>query len=251
MIRRSQLFNALVITVLCGHPAFAAYAAVAEVCCHYSGASTGCTTSAINTTGADLLVAVRSYSQSAGTNPTISDSKSNTWANSQGNVSGVVIGQLDLAYNATTGTGHTFTLNPVGVGEFGTLCVAAFSGSQTSSSPNDVGNSAGTGTGVTTFAPGTTGTLNQATELVVSGLTLEAASVSGLSIDSGFTIYSSDGLGSHLAAIAYKIKTTTAAENPNWSWTGGTGAVATIEGYKSAGAAAATAAHFPLLGVGP
>jgi hypothetical protein len=106
--------------------------------------------SAVNTTGATLLVAgVANYSGACATGA-IADSKSNTWTlltNHPGNPPA----GLCIAYvaNPTVGPGHTFSGN----GGFAALFVMAFSNVVTTS-PIDVSTGNDTGGGVNTLNTG-------------------------------------------------------------------------------------------------
>lgn len=194
------------------------------------------TTPSINTTGADLLVAVCSDYD---TGATLTDSKSNTWASLTVQTA-TVRARIMYAKNATVGSGHTFTL--AGAGLFPSLEVAAFSGSDLTS-PFDVENGAASAS-ASSLAPGSI-TPGSANELVVSGLSTQGASGTK-SIDVLSILDQVVGLGSNFdSALAYEIQTTATARNPSWSWTGNRYAAAVIATFKSAAAASFT--YFPLI----
>ena len=79
-------------------------------------------TPAIDTTGADLLVAVcDQYSQNLG----LSDNKGNTWTLGVQAPAGNVSAFLFYCQGGTVGPGHTFRWQ----GDYGPICVLAFKGS--------------------------------------------------------------------------------------------------------------------------
>jgi hypothetical protein len=82
------------------------------------------TTSAIDTTGANCLVAGIGYYGGAGT-PTFSDSKSNSWTSPLGNTPPGLLSFLG-SLPAVVGSGHTFTVTNPGVIAYATLIVYAF-----------------------------------------------------------------------------------------------------------------------------
>lgn len=102
-----------------------AIAFVAAVSAGDPDGSSGVTTGAIDTTGANFLIASVSVGTvSTGTAPT--DSYDNEWVALSDNPNTVLSGSMRLWYakNATTGTGHTFSRAVNGA----SLSVAAFSG---------------------------------------------------------------------------------------------------------------------------
>src|SRR5712664_2759015 len=88
------------------------------------------TTSAIDTTGSSFLILSIAY-QNTATEPTISDSKSNTWTGLtvQDNLTDIK-GRLFYVANPTVGSSHTFTFT--GTNVFCGMCVASFSGTELS-----------------------------------------------------------------------------------------------------------------------
>jgi len=193
---------------------------------HTSRAGAG-TTSAIDTTGASLLIAVADDSAPV---PTPTDSKSNiSWTKLTGQ-SGTFGSETAIFYckNPTVGSGHTFTIG----GSVPALCVAAFSGADTSS-PFDQEN------GVPeTATPEQAGSItpSQNDELIIAAL---GGLGQGASIDSGFTLIESQPLtgGVNFASyLAYLIQGTAAAVNPSWTTSTGT-ATPVIASFKVAGAA--------------
>lgn len=177
-----------------------------------SSTSNNVTTSAIDTSGATLLiVCVNSYQSAAA--PTLSDSKSNTWTGLT-TYELTAGGRVKFYYcdSPTVGSGHTFTLT--GTGDYPAIEVVAFSG--TISPAFDVENGKPGGTGGS--QPGSV-TPSTSSSVIVTDVVIDATG-SASSIDSGFTI--SDEViyvgGQHFgAALAYKIVSTTSPENPTWT----------------------------------
>lgn len=190
------------------------------------------TTSAIDTTGANLIVLCVGY-YSASTDQTPTDSKSNTWTF----IARVTSGDVETAYwyclNPTVGSGHTASYAHTGV--YATISFAAFSGAA-ASSPLDQTNSA-TGTATTSLSSGSV-TPTESNELVISAIGTTVANT--LSVGSGLTIL--DQLpnvpGDHLGlAVGYFIQSTAAAINPSWSWSTSSNSSAVIASFKSASVA--------------
>lgn len=184
---------------------------------HVSANSTGSTTvtsSAIDTTGATLLVANVSYFNLAQT-AQLTDSYKNTWVPLPDQFQTDTSGRLFYSSNPTVGSGHTFTLTN---GAFSAVCVAAFSG-VTQLAPLDV--SAGAH-GSSTSASGGSVTPNNANSLVISGCTVRnTANIS--SVGGGFTVTDNVSNGSVIdSALAYLIQTSIVAANPTWAMSSGT-----------------------------
>lgn len=171
-----------------------------------SAAAAG-TTSGIDTTGADLLVAVVGAES-----PTISDSKGNTWT---GLTLQSSTGSSKIFYclTPTVGSGHTF--DP-GV-SYRAVAVLAASGADAYEAEN----------GAIGTTPLSTGSLTPSVDdclVVAAGGYGHDANTFG--IGGGFTIAASrDGVTgvSYGALIAYLIQTTAAAANPSISWSGSPG----------------------------
>ena len=208
-----------------------AYAFIAQT--GFANGSGGGTSSAIDTTGANLIVIVAARLE--GSAPTISDSASNTWSaltvRNSGNSAAV---RIYYVFAPTTSATHTFTSS--GANTYGSLSILAFSGSVTS--PFDAENGAGATTG-TSRATGSV-TPAEDNELFIAGIAF-GVEVTGLAIDSTFI-----GLNHYIAGgtsidvgSAYKIQTTGGAENPTFSWTTSSDNAAAIACFK-AGAAGRT-----------
>lgn len=161
------------------------------------------TTSAINTTGATLLVVGQSYNGGY-TPPT--DSLGNTWS---GLPNQAAIGGMSIWYssNPIVGASQTFT----GAGASFGMCVMAFSG-VLSANPLDQQN------GSTTAQPGSI-TPTQANELIVSYIG-GGTDAGPYTIDSGMTITDQlpfVGAVQYSQGCAYSVQTVATAINPTWT----------------------------------
>lgn len=216
--------------------AFAVVASLGE-----GTAINGGTTSSINTTGANLIVACVHWYGGASPGDTMagnfSDSKSNTWTKLNVADSGASLYQrCTFFYCAapTVGSGHTFTVSTA-YASYPTITVIAFSGA--AASPYDSNQSTNGATSATSIQPGSV-TPSEDNCVLVSGGTINTANTKA--INSSFTklhdVAPSSGV--YVAGtIAYKIQTTAGAENPMWSWTGAQDCAANIAVWKAAAAA--------------
>jgi len=207
-----------------------------------SSDDTTVSTSAIDTTGANLIVLFTT--SDLATFPVVADSKSNTWTGltTFGGGTGFKP-EVKIWYclNPTVGSGHTFSNNPSGTG-YPSIAVAAFSGAGSSPFDQQNGFSSGDTTALTIQAGSITP--GQDNELLIAGVgwTLSAG-VNGRTIDGGFTKLVDGDSGAHFygIALAYLIQTTAAAANPTWDYSG-VGTVfagsATIASFKIPGGAA-------------
>lgn len=192
-----------------------------------SGDALSVTTSAIDTTGANLLVvAVASYN--GATASTLSDSKGNTWnartAYSDAGTGGIVRIQLFYASSPTVGTGHTFTGSSPGSGSYPCIAVAAFSGANTTPYASESGDT--DGSSGSTDQPGTV-TPGSNNNLIITGVAHNNAG-STMSVNESFTISNqTTAVGSQCVGVAmgYQIQTTATARNPTWTLSAGTGLV--------------------------
>lgn len=179
-----------------------------------SGTQTGVTTGNINTTGAKLIVCNGAWYSggTTGTNPTFTDSASNTWTKLTISTGGAYSNALWYCINPTTSPTHNFSLT--GTDPYPSLQGSAFSAGGTPTYEAESGNS---GLGGTSLQVGSI-TPNGNGRLFVTGLQFAAANT--VSVDSSFTIGAQNDRGqAQGGAIAYKIQTTGGAENPTWSWT--------------------------------
>lgn len=189
----------------------------------FASGTSGGTTSAINTTGADFIVA-NVTSAAIGTISfsdilaAFSDSLGNTWtSNITGGAPGGSGNILIYALAPTVGSSQTFTCSLTNL--FGVFQVAAFS-NVTSADQNDIGFGSG----------GTAGTIGSAitpansNSLVISSCSVNDTSVP--TIDSGFTITDQAAtLGGNYVGggLGYLVQTAASAVDPTWSWTGSSG----------------------------
>jgi len=174
------------------------------------------TTSAIDTTGATLLVVSLTTDIQAGI-ADFSDSKSNTWTALTDRTGTNTLNRIAYCANPTVGSGHTFSYGNGFDTHYWGIAAAGFSG-VTTSTPFDQ-ESGTTATGTTSItAPSFTPTNDN--ELVVSGLStwVAATSISG---GGGFTV--TDVLpavaGKEAVGLEYLIQTTKASAAASWSWT--------------------------------
>ena len=166
----------------------------------YANTTSG-TSAAIDTTGATLIVIA------AHNNPTITDSKSNTWLPLTDQTSAPEH-RLFYAVNPTVGTGHTFSINA-----WARIVVTAWSGADTVQ-PFDEQNGT-SGGAVSPVQPGSI-TPSLDGELVVAGASL-INQVSNFTV-SGYTVINSpQGGGPEGCSLAYAVQTTATATNPLWA----------------------------------
>lgn len=183
------------------------------------------TTGDLNTTGATLLVAsVASYT--ATPEPTITDSRGNTWIplTKQENFTGVVRCRLYYCYSPITDASHSFSLS--GTLSYPTIIVMAFSG--TAGLYNAENGNIGT-------SPTSTGSITTvgSNEIVISALASNRCS--GLTgITSGFTYYDiANVLGAAFSiSIAYYIKPTAGSQNCTLTWCASEAGAAVIAGFN-------------------
>lgn len=217
----APFFNALNYTAPGNGPALIASATA-------TGVVTGGTSSAVNTTGANLIVISAAHFPN-GHAQTVSDSKGNTWtALTDYSIHIGISVRLYYCYNPTVGSGHTFTIS--GTNSYGSLNVAAFSNVATS--PLDQSNGA-TNSSASSLSTGSI-TPSQANSIVIAGFGADNGGTS-ISINSGFTIAASNDYsagGSEAGAIAYKIVTSASAINPQWSIASSAPIAAAIANFK-------------------
>ena len=174
--------------------------------CSGAGSPSGVTSSAMDTTGANLIVVSVATVGSLGSN--LTDSQSNTWtALSISNNSGA-LQRLFYCISPTTSSSHTFTFNQSGT--YPSISAVAFSGVAAYESENT-----STQTGLSTTIQTGSVTPSKNGSLVFAGACTDGGNYTA--VDSGFTLETSE---SHLSyqhmgsASAYLIQTTAAAVNP-------------------------------------
>lgn len=177
-----------------------------------SGTSSSATTPAIDTTGANLLIAACSLYGTDDTTPTLTDSKANTWSALSGwNDTGDTHTQVRIYYcpSPTVGSGHTFT----NTAAFPAVCVAAFSGA--AASPFDAwAANGGSGSAIAAgpITPAVSGELCVAAVAWYSGNTL--------TINGGYTIADqvNYGSGNNIGvALAYLVESSIVVTDPAWT----------------------------------
>lgn len=173
-----------------------------------SSAGSTVTTSGIDTTGANFLVMAVALSLNS-TGGAVSDSYGNTWAKLTNQANGSTNVEIWYAKAATVGTGHTFTLTQTGA--LPSLCVAAFSGVNTSAPFDKETGSTGNSPGSLTPANANSLCITACAVAVTGGDPTTAGGTTAVLDTVGFT-------GNHCAlALAYLIQTTAAAFNPGWN----------------------------------
>lgn len=189
-------------------------------------------TSAIDTTGADLLIAA-GVQVGGGV---MSDSKSNTWTEigpSATSAGGQII-SLFYVLNPTVGSGHTFDFG--GTGAYPTLCVQAWSGS--AGGLKDQSNSSASGGLVSSIQPGSI-TPTQNNELVVTASGWDQAGNTATD-PTGYTrtdYIAGVGGVNYADQFEYQIQTTATATNPTWNYSGPNNAAVIIASFKQGTAA--------------
>lgn len=193
------------------------------------GSANSTTTSAIDTTGANLIVICETWYKLA-TFPTLTDSKGNTWTQLTAQTGNSGKHRLFYCFNPTVGSGHTFSETGGGTGStYAALNVSAWSG--IAASPFD-GENGAFNDAASVLSTGSV-TPTQGNSLLISGCGNDSAAT--LSIDSGYTItdtvsYSSGN--SFGQAMAYKIISSGAAQNPQWSASAAVELQASIAAFK-------------------
>lgn len=192
----------------------------------------GFTTSAIDTTGATLLV-VAVPDEFVGS-VTLTDSKGNSWSTFDDGQE--VTTRIFYAVNPTVGTGHTFTIGPSS--SFSACVVGAFSSVKTTS-PFDQSNTARNTSPSTTIQPGSI-TPSEDNELIVSAIHWNSTAT--VSINESMTIIAQttfNGSAHWPVALAWKQQSTAAAINPTWTLSSSTESYALIASFKEQPAAPA------------
>lgn len=218
-----------ILSVLCGvAPAFATITPVAgsDVCVTHNGASP--TTSGSVTSGGNFVVVIL-HSQSGTAIETIHDSFGNTFTALTVTDNTVRLIEILYAKNATTGGGHTLTLESSG-GKLSSACMMSFNIVDTVA-PFD--QEAGhTDFGVTTVQPGSI-TPSEANELIVTVVS-SVSDLQNFTINSGFTEFGTEPNSQYSMSGAYLIQGAAAAINPTWTDSTGASSMTTrIASFKS------------------
>lgn len=188
-------------------------------------ASANATTSAKDTTGADLIAGGIAGNAAAGT---VTDNKGNTYSYGTDQQTSQHHRQF-YTQAPTVGSGHTLTGGTTTV--YG-LAYQAFSGSTTS--PYD--QEARAGNQAASLAPGSI-TPSQDNELVLTSASMNSGQTATGSAPSGYTLTDAQIFQNSVnigIELAYQIQTTATATNPTWTWTGVCFCVAQIASFKAA-----------------
>ncbi len=180
-----------------------------------AGGSSGVTTDPIDTTGANLIVLGFSFYIGSG-GGSLSDSFGNTWTQIAGTGAGFNSFAMYYCASPTVGSGHTFTFSG---NTFPGITVSAYSGLDVAPFDAETNNSS---TGSATVSPGSI-TPAQADELFVTIMGWEAITGGVISVDIGFTLTDQIPYAAgqnYGCSMAYKVISSGAAENPQWSSTG-------------------------------
>lgn len=188
------------------------------------------TTAAIDTTGADFLI-IFSSDYSAAAARVISDNKGNTWnALTDVSTGASTRGRIYWSKPTSVGVGHTFSNS--GTTGFPSIFVAAFK--NVNVTPFDVEAFDNDPIGSTTASAGSGVTPTQDNELIIAGVSLGAGDIS--SINSGFTIVDATvpfGTANNFGGgLAYKIQTTAAVVDPDWTLSTSSSWSAVIASFK-------------------
>jgi hypothetical protein len=191
---------------------------IATTKARYTGASTGATTPAIDSTGASLIEVTVAYH--AGGTPTVSDSKGNPWTALAASASAGGGQRVQKFYRIgpIVGTGHTVTVT--GGAIYAAVIVRAYS-----CTPGDVftaqSPASNTASSVTSFDTGSVTPLS-APALVTSGMTWDSSgsvpsATTPMTLVDGQAPVPGECYG---VAVSDEVQSTATARNPNWTWAG-------------------------------
>ncbi len=186
--------------------------------------STGGTTSSIDTTGANFIAIAFSGDSTI----TVTDNKSNSYTSLTTYHGAGPSMTIAYAQNATTGSGHTFTV--AGTEIYSSVVVFAVSNIKTSGAFNAGTDSGANVAPATTIQPGSI-TPPSGYQFLVTGI---GSSAVVATINSSFTTdssYTNTGSPCYASQAAYLIQTTGAAVNPTWTLTGSALANAAIASF--------------------
>jgi len=191
----------------------------------YNGVNSN-TTSAIDTTGAELIT-ISCVFYTLATIPVIIDSEGNTWT-ALTKANSVTAAAVIIYYciNPTTSANHTFTATSIN--SYPAIVVNAFSCASSPTFESQNSNNALGGSSITTGSV----TPTTGSNLVLTVANCWTADI--LSIDNGFTISGTvpPTINTLAGASAYKLDQS-GAVNPTWTWTGSNGeTAATIAVFK-------------------
>lgn len=191
-----------------------------------SAAGNGCTTSAVDMRGANIIVIFRSYN--TGTVPTLTSSTANTFTDLTAQIMVVTNASSRFAYVLNSATSSTQTFTCTCTACFPSMVVAGFSNVTSFDTENS------TGSLLTTSPQSGSITPNAGGNLVMAGLgwTNNASTVS---INGGYTITDTsdfNGGVSYATSMAYLVQATAAATNPTWTMGTLTNSAAFIADFK-------------------
>lgn len=188
------------------------------------------TSSALNTTGATLLV----MSAEANTSQSVSDSNGNSWNGlteqcypNAGDCANFNF-RMYYVYNPTVGSSQTFTCT----GPYAYCTVTAWSGTSTASSVLDAQNGATALTQSLSTGSVTPSTTN---ELIISAWGANAHPLTGIAVSGGLSILDGQNLSTYAGPSydAYLIDSGSSAIDPAWSITSAAvGMTATVAAFK-------------------
>lgn len=203
--------------------------------------SGGTTTPSIDTTGCTLLVVSLVYQKAGGSN--LSDSKGNTWTALTAYEGPATCGsRIYYCDSPTVGTGHTFTTTS----KLGGLTVFGITGE--ASSAYDVENGQFENTGLSSFGPGNvTPSVNGC--ILVSSVYQQSAGGSA-TLPTGYTGFTWAVGTAFPGGAGYKIQTTATTENPTWTISSSSDAVANVAVFKPVGGGSSVTHRLLTLGVG-
>lgn len=191
------------------------------------------TTTAIDTSGADLLVLVVGSNTA---NPgTISDTYGNTWTSlTASNAASAARSRIWYCRNPLVGPSHTFTLTGA-TNMYGGIAVLAFAGSGTSGSIYDGAENGATGSATTTLS---TGSVIPSVDngLLVFGSAYDTTNnVSSVNVGTLVDALAGVAATSFGNASAYEAQTTATSRNPQFTYAGSVGPAARIAAFIPAG----------------
>ncbi len=202
------------------------------------------TTTAIDTTGADLLAVVLAWYQAVA-DPTLVDSASNSWTGRTKYRSTNRSVQVLYVQAPTTSATHTFTASTGGAGEYPTICISAWSGSV--ATPYEAENGATTSS-ATSLATGSASPTT--TDLFITGCAQGGTSGS-LTLSAGFTATETFIGTSFAVEGGMGYATSASAQSATWNFASNEAAV-TIAAFKGTGGGATRGLFMtpPLSGAG-
>lgn len=211
-----RFLSALVVAlVLWAEPA-SAWVLIDHKC---GSTNSGSASVTLNTTNAGLFVMSLSYFGGAPTTSDISDTTTSTWALTSRRSLGCggCNGQFAYAFNVTTSASHVFTFAPGTLSP--SICVAAFSGNDTTA-PFDQENFTSNGGATTTIAAGSLTPSGNGYLLMTMLGSVNQVYGSTPTLDTGYTVLDQQTFQTGVAvgiAHGYFVQTTAAAINPTWT----------------------------------